>query len=535
MHCSIAFSSPLPFSTSLNFRPAVLPTLVSGRSLVWHHNAKLSRRARIHQHLVPTSCTRTDDAYSVKSPTTSFTWAVGNSKRDMPLDALQEALARAANTFSATQRTISIVFVFINSSFESLPASDMRRVAQTVKKTLAMRRLLTPDTKIFGCSSAHYVDPEKDPCASVALAHFPEGSTLSTFHIDDTDDFSIDWKQKQWHDLVGIPPDTQGQLHVFLLHHPEYERMEDLIAGLDFAYPGVRKFGASAGKTNALHDACLFHGDDHTRRHGVIGIAFCSPDVQIDVMVAQGARGVGPVLEVVEVKDGNEITKVKEVNTPGATMAPPMVLLDMWAKTDNISYDERLQARKYLLLGVEVPKVADLAISSLSTDKSTEQVPESQKPIDMVIRKVVGFNEGTKSIGVDGDIRLGTRVQFQIRDDEAARAELYSLFNKMSLEGSSKAMEGMSLMGALLLVDVERGANLFGDATPDADRALFVDRFPVPLAVLASDRQIGPLPAGGLLGAAGNTFSLSASALYITFFGRVSSEVKIEGHGVPDR
>ncbi|PXF41251.1 hypothetical protein BWQ96_09011 [Gracilariopsis chorda] len=444
----------------------------------------------------------------------------------MPLDALQEALARAANTFSATQRTVSVVFVFLNSSFESTPASDMRRVGQTVKKTLAMRRLLTSNTKIFGCSSAHYVGPDKEPSVSVALAHFPGGTTLSTFHIDENNNFSIDWKQKQWHDIVGIPPDTEGQLQIFLLHHPEYEHMGELIAGLDFAYPGVRKFGASAGKTNALHDECLFHGDDRSRREGVIGLAFSSPDVQIDVMVAQGARGVGPVLEVLEVKDGNEITRVKEVNTPGATIAPPMVLLDMWAKTDNISYDERLQARKYLLLGVEVPKVADLAISSLSPDRTKEEVPESQKPIDMVIRKVVGFNEATKSIGVDGDVRLGSRVQFQIRDDEAARAELYSLFNKMSLEGSSKAMEGLSLMGALLLVDVERGANLFGDATPDADRALFADRFPVPLAVLTSDRQIGPLPAGGLLGAAGNTFSLSASALYITFFGRVS-EAKI--------
>ncbi|KAI0567032.1 hypothetical protein FGB62_5g514 [Gracilaria domingensis] len=399
----------------------------------------------------------------------------------------------------------------------------MSRVVQTVKKTLAMKRLITPETKIFGSTSARYIESDQEASASVALAHFPEATELNTFYIDDQNDFDIDWKQNQWHDLVGIPPSADRHLHIFMLQHPDYEQMEDLLSGLDFSYPGVQKFGAAAGKTNALHESYLFHTNGSAMTQGVIGLAFSSPDVQMDVMVAQGARGVGPLLEVLEVKDGNEIVRVREVNTPGATVAPPMVLLDMWANTDNISFDDRMRAREYLLLGVEVSDIADMAQSSISGSRDKKKTPESQKPVEMVIRKVVGFNEATNSLGVEGDVRLGARVRFQIRDDEAARAELNSLFNKMSLEASSKAMEGMSLMGALLLADSERGASLYGTAAPDADRVMFIDRFPVPLSVLASDRQIGPLPAGGLLGAAGNTFALSASALYVTFYGRTDN------------
>jgi len=206
-----------------------------------------------------------------------------------------------------------------------------------------------------------------------------------------------------------------------------------------------------------------------------------------------------------------------------------MILLDMWAQTESISDEDRVHASRYLLFGVEVDKVADIAKLSMSpkpieeTDaKGKPIVPEVAEPLDMVICKVVAFNNATKSLTIEGShVRLGSRVQFQIRDEEAARAELMSLFDKLQLEGSSRAMDGMAMMGALLLVDTERGANLYGTVTADLDRTLYSERFPVPISVLSSEGQLGPLPSGGLTGAAGNTFTLSASALYISVYGRV--------------
>ncbi|CAN8065153.1 unnamed protein product [Agarophyton chilense] len=518
---NVAFAAPHTLGTLRErYTHEITPALdcVSKFSHVKH-----SKRARFNNRVVPMSCAKIDDSSSVKASSETFTWCVGQSSREEPLDALQEAISKAGNTLTALQRTVSVAFVFINSSFEGTRGADMSRVVQTVKKTLAMRRLITPQTKIFGSTSAEYIESDQETSASVALAHFPDTTEISTFCIDDQNGFDIDWKQRQWHDLVGLPPKTDRHLHIFMLQHPDYEQIDDLLSGLDFSYPGVQKFGASAGKTNALHECYLFHTNGTATKQGIIGLALSSPDVQMNVMVAQGARGIGPLLEVLAVKDGNEIVRVREVNTPGTATAPPMILLDMWANTDNISYDDRLRSREYLLLGVEVSNIADLAAASISTTADKQKTLESQKPVEMVIRKVVGFNEATNSLFVEGNVPIGSRVRFQVRDDKAARAELTSLFNKMSLEGSSKAMEGMSLMGALMLVDTERGANLFGTTMPNADRAMFLDRFPVPLSILSSDRQIGPLPAGGLLGAAGNTFSLSASALYITFYGRTSN------------
>lgn len=425
--------------------------------------------------------------------------------------------------------------MFVKSAFTDNNGDPLRRVVPAVKKSLAMRRVLAKDTIVYGCTTSHYVSTDNDPTVSVALVHFPQGTSVSKFHIKDEKSVNLDWKQKDWHQFVGVPfpqqedkQQNRAQTNIMLLQHPDFDCMEDVLSGLDFAYPGIRKLGAAAGKTNPMHKAYLFDAEG-ALDSGVLGLVFSSPDVQVDVTVAQGARGVGPLLEVVQVRQGNEITKVKEVNTPGATEAAPMVLLDMWAKTDLITPEDRLFARKYLLFGVEVQKIAELAVSSLnrdeSNDKGAARKKEAEAPIEMVIRKVVGFNEATKSLGVEGgDVRLGSRVQFQIRDEEAARAELTSRFNKLSLEGSSKAMEGMTLMGALLLVDSERGVNLYGNVTPDLDREMYFERFPVPLVVLTSDKQVGPLPTGGLFGEAGNTFALSASALYVSFYGRTSND-----------
>lgn len=388
-----------------------------------------------------------------------------------------------------------------------------------------MYRVLSRDTKFFGCTTADYPGRE-NPSAVVALVSFPKDTFLQTFYID-PNAFNLDWTQQQWFNIIGTSSTQSPQQTIMLLYHPSFDTISDLLSSVDFAYPGVRKFGACAGHAHALDEIYLFNSEG-ALRSGAIGLAIASPNFQMDVTVAQGARGVGPLLEVLEVRNGNEITRVKEIGTAAENQGAPMMLMDMWAGTDAISQEDREYARKYLLMGIEVPKVVDLAVSSLSsmTDGGSKVVDvdeERKQPVEMVIRKVVGFDQGSKSLAVEGgDIRLGSRVQFQIRDEEAARSELRTLFDRLTLEGSSRMMDGMNLMGAMMIVDSERGESLYGDIAADADRTMYCERFPVPTIMLTSEQQIGPLPAGGLLGTAGSSFLLSASALYLSIYGRVA-------------
>lgn len=538
---SSGFVAPILFGTLGNtFLQSRSEDNLQTAPLCLHTRKRPSRCSTFPLVLTPTCNADVGESATFAAPKTSaLTWAVGRSSEYKAVDAVKEAVARASGTIAREGVQVDLVVIFIKSRNENTPGDEIRRAMPMLKKTLAMRRVLKQDTIIFGCTTASYIESEDDPSVNVALAHFPAGTVIQPFSLSGEKSFDIDWSQKEWHDLVGVPPSTAGpsqtsastegseqpvgNLQLFLLEHPEFGKMRDLLSGLDFAYPGVRKFGGMAGRAHPLNKAYLFDSDG-IQVEGVIGLALSSPDLQVDVTVAQGARGVGPLMEVVQVKDGNEICRVREVGTASAAEAAPMTLLDMWSSTDLISQEDRAYARRYLLFGVEVQTVADIAFSSMSTgaDKK-EKGAKKEEDVEMVIRKVVGFNEATKSLAVEGgDVRLGSRVQFQIRDEEAARSELILLFNKLMLEGSSKAMAGMSLMGALLLVDTERGANLYGNVTPDLDRALYTERFPVPMALLASERQIGPLPAGGLLGSAGDTFTLSASALYISFYGRTA-------------
>ena len=515
---------------------------------------RVSRRARLP------ACSASPPAAAGAAPAAArgLVWAVGHSRAGKVVAAVKEAVARASSTLERQQVTARLALVFVQSTGELTPDDEVRRVVPSLKTALAMRRTLGPELDVFGSTTARYGAGEGEYTVSVALASVPEGTLVTRFQVETRADFDIDWKQERWQHMVGVKlgdaesaaGEAGGNLGLLMLQHPEFEGMEELLSGLDFAYPGVRKFGALAGRAHALDTVYMF-GAEGLVTAGVVGLGFASKDVAVDVTVAQGARGVGPMMEVTEVRNGNEVCKVKEVGTGGTAEGGPMTLLDMWADTDVISQEDRRHAREYVLFGVEVQKVSDLALSSVSSrgageggeaaaaaasaaaaegkGRREEGRREEEQGVDMVMRKVVGFDGGRGSLAVEGgDVRLGSRVQFQIRDAQAGTSELVGLFNRVRLEGSSRAMEGMTLTGAVLLVDSERGEHLHGEKQGEADRAMYVERFGVGVVTLASQGQIGPLPGGGLLGTAGNTFALSASAVYVSLYSRGGAEAQAE-------
>lgn len=544
--------------SSARFQSIVCPCVSSNNSLR-HRSVTPHKRASFLAQAGPS-----DQSSPPPTPQTgaTFTWSTGKSYTEAILDAVNEAARDAARPFVQQRITVTVAILFIKSTFGTNPKDYLSRVIPTLKRALAMQATLTVDTVFYGCTTGLFSSEDDDPTVTIALTYFPEGNFVRSVRIPG-DTSSVDWTQKQWHDLVRLPaapkqssdsfektPRYPLYQYIFTLFHPDYaSNVGDLLDGMDFAYPNIRKVGGEAGKANALHKAALFDTDGDIAE-GALLLVVASTHVQIDVSVAQGARAVGPLLEVLAVKDGgSEITSVREVTTSTQTSAAPMTLLDMWVKTDVVSLEDGRLARKYLLFGTEVQgggtNLATLAAEAVAKQgkskpepkakaekKSKEREKVDPKQVAMLSRKVVGFNEATGSLGVEGGaVRVGSKAQFQIRDEEGARAELTSLFDRLMLEASSKVMDGMSLMGAILFVDSERGAALHGNVTPDLDREMYKERFPVPLAIMTSTGQIGPLPSGGLLGTPGDSFWLSASAVYISFYGRTSEAIRIDDYG----
>lgn len=472
------------------------------------------------------------------------------------MDALSDATRRAAPSLKRHGRPANLILFFIHSTFETHPKDESSRVIPTLRKTLAMLQVLHADAVFVGCTTSPSSTPDVDPVATVALAHVPSARLLRSVRLPD-DGAALDWGQTKWHEKLGLAPESAMSAWMLLLRAPSAPApaAAALLAGLDFAYPSLRKLGAEAGRTNPLHEARLFDADGVVEDGQAVALVVDSSDVAVDVIVAQAARPVGPMLEVTEVRDGTEIARVREVGTPGQAVAAPMTLLDMWGSVDTIDREEVDAARKYLLFGTEVASVADMASLALGGmrrraqrdgmegengkggNEEGKKSGEDEKlaapdAVEMLTRKVLGFNAMSGALAVEGDaVSLGARAQFQIRDGEAARKELDAALGRLRLEAGNRSAEGLGLMGALAFVDVERGEALYGKGLPDLDRVMMQERFGVPVATLTSGRQIGPLPAGGLRGEVGRAYALEASAVFVAVYGRVGSEVEMDEDG----
>lgn len=471
-------------------------------------------------------------------------FSAGSSRRDDLAGGVMEAVSAAAGTLSRRGVDASIAIVFVHSCTEGNARNEMRRVVDGVRRALASRRVLSASTHVFGCTSGQFSGSQSDAAISVALVHLPDEVTVHVFRIREDSPLDIDAPPRAWHQLVGLH-ETKEETQLVLLQHPDYERMLDLVAGLDFALPNSPKVGAVAARAQPLHTAYIFD-DNGAHDGGVVGLAVSGTAIKLNVMLAQGARGVGPMMEVTEVRNGTEITKAREIGTPTETEGGPMTLFDMWHGTEMISDADYQLARKYLLLGIEVDMLADTLVAEDDARVDGGAVKGKKGSVvsqpDMVVRRVLGFNDVTRSLAVEGArVRLGSRARFQVRDEQCARDELSVLFDRQRLEGVTHAMNGLTLIGAMVLADTERGQYLFGDMDSDMDRRLFQDRFQVPLCSLACNGQISPLPAPGYqrhfpirgVGVAASTFTHSSAALFLLFYARseqtdTKSEAKVD-------
>lgn len=469
---------------------------------------------------------------------------MGEAYGNTLIDAIPEAARKACNSFRIRQQTVNFVMVTTSSTFETNPNNELRRVIPGVKRAMGMLQVLDKDTVIIGSTTGEIAGIEavegeqkvkEKVKLTITVAHFPNQIPLVT-HIKDRESFSLDWRQDQWINKLQLGDNTgalkQDEKIIFVLYHPEFvAETRDLMSGLDFALPNVRKFGFAAGIINPLHEPSLSM-DSASGCGGALVLVMDTRDIGMEIAVAQGVRGLGPVLEVIGVGNDegnkNEITSVKEVGTGTEATAGPMTLLDMWIKTDQVPLEDGRRASKYLLLGTEVQPISTIKFS-IGAPKVDEQ---KEKELVMLSRKILAFNERTKSIQVDGDaIRLGTKIQLQIRDEESASIELNRLLDRLSLEASARAADGFSLTAAILLLDTERGSHLHGALQPNLDVSLFSERFPgVPTTIISSPGQIGPLPSGGILSdELGHSFMLSASALYITIYSRTGPAIDEDG------
>jgi small ligand-binding sensory domain FIST len=339
-------------------------------------------------------------------------WTSAISDRAGGVDALDEAVA------SVRRKLDRIDFAIVFAS-------------PVLARALAPRLtdVITGGT-VIGCSGAGIIGDAREiedrPAVSVTAAELP-GVTCTAFHVEAG---ALPPDASAWRARIGVD-DPAGLL---VLADPFSSNVQDLITGLDEAFPRTGKFGGlvSGGRipsTNWLFARGeTFHG-------GVVGVAFTG-DVAIDTIVAQGCRPIGPPMVVTRC-EGNLIAQLD--NTP-----PLQVLQALHASLDP---RDRALFRQSLFLGIEMKD------SLVHRDG------------ELLVRNIVGIDPEANVLAVAARLRPFQVVRFLLRDARTATEDLERLLERHRASGPG------ACDGALLFSCLGRGEGLFGE--PDHDSRLF--------------------------------------------------------------
>ena len=340
-------------------------------------------------------------------------------------------------------------------------ASDLQRFMPLLKQAIGAQHWL-------GCCGGGVVgtnteglaqELEHQPAISVTLLTLPQ-TQIELFSLNSETLPDLDGSRQSWINWAGVDPN--GGHSMLLLLDPTCTSINDVISGLDFAYPEAQKIGGIAGQHSAQHGSLLISD-------GVVdGAVGCliKGDWRLDPVVAQGCKPIGPVFEI-EQAERNVLLRLShdgEADTPVACLQTIL---------KGLSPEEKELVRHSLFLGVA---------------KTNFQLPSDGAPASgpaVLVRNLIGVDPRTGSVAVAERLRVGQQVQFQLRDAETSRQEQQQLLGQQRSRNAEP-------MAALLFACLGRGEGLYGGPNGDVDGCH--EQFPaVPISGAFCNGEIGPV------------------------------------------
>ncbi|MGA1285352.1 MAG: FIST signal transduction protein [Prochlorothrix sp.] len=373
--------------------------------------------------------------------------------------ALNEVIDRAGQDL---QGKPDLGLLFVSSAF----ASEYSRVMPLLRQKLELPYLL-------GCGGGGIIgrdalggvqEVEEAAAISLSLARLPE-VTIEPFWVQDEDLPDPDSSPQAWMDCLGLsaPASPEEQVYFVLMVDPYSVRSDELLQGLDFAYPGAVKVGGLASGRPQQREGGLFFQDRYCGE-GTIGIALRGK-ICLKTIVAQGCRPIGSVLRVTEAKR-NVLTQV-QVGDDDKEMTPLEALQDIVQSLD--------------------PADRQLVQNSLFMGIACNPFQMELKPGDFLVRNLLGVDPRTGAIAVGDRLRPGQRIQFHLRDAHTSAEDLEILLKQYRQENwEAKAL------GGLMFSCLGRGENLYEE--PNFDSDLFRQYLgEIPLGGFFCNGEIGPI------------------------------------------
>lgn len=388
------------------------------------------------------------------SNTATMKWASALSLETDGVGAVTDAVLDLRSKLG--NRRPDVAFLFVSPHHRQL----YQAIVATVLRRLAPGHLL-------GCTGEGVIgaghEAEQVPALALAAAVLP-GVELKAIRLTDKALPGPDCGPRRWEEALGLKASAGPQF--VLLADPFSIHVENLLAGLDFAYPQAVKIGGVASGLRRPGQNALFM-DNYCFSDGAVGLALTG-DVHIETLVAHGCRPFGPVFS---------ITKCERNTLYELDRRPALDVLRALYRRASARDQHLMPTSLHLGLLMDPFKLGPPG------------------PGDFLIRTPVGLDRRRGALVIAALLHEGQTVQFHLRDPKAASEDLTAALRGFSTTRFS-AQKSDALppppRGALLFSCLGRGKRLFGAADHDA-HAFRAELGDVPLAGLFCNGEIGPV------------------------------------------
>ncbi len=366
---------------------------------------------------------------------------------------LEEACREAATSARKALHgeSVDLCIVFASDHF----ANVMQQVPVLISEELSPKHLI-------GCSGGGIIgdgfEVEGQAAISVTALSLP-GVDIHAHHVLSEELPDGDTGQAEWIKLTGLAADqAEGFI---LLPDPSTFSTQQLLDGLDFAYPTTPKVGGLASGSQQPGGNALFL-DRQCHHSGAIVLGLAG-NIILNTMVAQGCKPCGKV---------GQITKAAK-NVLVAIDGKPAIKF-LQEQIQSLSGDE-------LALAQRTPMFLGIAMNPFATDEPS--------PGDFLIRNLLSYDPQTGSLAVGEMLSLGRSVQFHLRDGTTSADDLRHVLQTST---NIHLPEPKQAKGALLFSCVGRGEHLYGE--PHHDSKVFHEILGrMPLGGFFCSGEIGPV------------------------------------------
>ena len=400
--------------------------------------------------------------------------------------------AAVTEVIESVQQSLSsapdLGIVFISSAY----GSEYSRLLPLILERISIPVLIgCGGGGIVGTDAQNQVlEVESQPALSLSIAHLPEVE-IHAFHILGQDLPDLDSSPEAWVELVGVAPEKHPQF--ILLSDPFSSKINDLLEGLDFAYPDSVKVGGLASSSSMGTQTGLFYHSqsdrrDYLRRQGTVGLAL-SGNIVLETIVAQGCRPIGNPYQITKA-ERNIVLELADIN-PQETA------------TEKPCSRPPLEVLRDLIIDLN-DKDRELAQNSLFVGIARDEFKLQLGQRDFLIRNLLGVDPKSGAIAIGDRLRPGQRIQFHLRDAQTSAEDLEILLRSYQQEQNST--EGA--IGALMFSCLGRGEGLYD--RPNFDSELFCRYL--------SNIQLGGFFCNGEIGpVAGRTFLHGYTSAFAIF------------------